>query len=80
MPAGSFSNLPLAEKILEAFDTIAGLHPGHRPVHAKGVMCAGTFTPTAEAAGLTRASARESAVDARDCAFLRLVRRADISG
>src|SRR3954470_15538717 len=56
MPAGNFSNLPLAEQLLEAFDTIGGLHPGFRPVHAKGVMCAGTFTPTAEASRLTRAT------------------------
>src|SRR5262245_40604640 len=55
MPAGSYTNRPLAEAILAAFDTISGLHPGHRPVHAKGVHCAGTFTPTAEAARLTRA-------------------------
>ena len=24
---------------------------GHRPVHAKGVVCAGTFTATKEGAG-----------------------------
>src|SRR5262249_51047348 len=55
MPAGSYTNQPVAEAILAAFDTISGLHPGYRPVHAKGVMCEGTFTPTAEAARLTRA-------------------------
>ncbi|HEX4414929.1 MAG TPA: catalase family peroxidase [Lacipirellulaceae bacterium] len=55
MPLGSFTNQPLAEKILAALDTISGLHPGFRPVHAKGVMCTGTFTPSPEAAKLTRA-------------------------
>src|SRR4030095_656054 len=31
------------------------IHPGFRPVHARGVMYCGTFTPSAEAAQLTRA-------------------------
>src|SRR5262249_19761840 len=30
-------------------------HPGFRPAHAKGLMCSGTFTPSPEAAKLTRA-------------------------
>jgi catalase len=55
MPAGAYTNRPLAEKILAAFDTISGLHPGFRPVHAKGCMCTGTFTPSPEVAKLTRA-------------------------
>ncbi len=41
--------------LLEAFDRVFGLHPGFRPVHAKGLMCTGTFTPAAEAKNLTRA-------------------------
>jgi catalase len=32
-----------------------GVHPGHRVLHARGVLLAGTFTPTAEAAELSRA-------------------------
>ncbi len=55
MPLGSYTNRTLAENILAALDTISGLHPGFRPVHAKGVMCVGTFSPSAEAAKLTRA-------------------------
>jgi catalase len=55
MPEGSFTNRLLAEQILAAFDAISGLHPGFRPVHAKGVMCVGMFTPSSEAAKLTRA-------------------------
>ena len=46
----------LANDILQQFDTIFGLHPGHRPAHAKGVMLTGTFTPTPEAATLTKAA------------------------
>jgi catalase len=45
----------LIGELLEAFDNLFGLHPGFRPVHAKGVMCSGTFTPAATATALTRA-------------------------
>src|SRR5579863_8070914 len=45
----------LGKDLLEQFDTIFGLHPGLRPAHAKGVLLSGTFTPSAEAASLTRA-------------------------
>ncbi len=55
MPAGTFTNLALAEQLLDALDTLSGLHPGFRPAHAKGLMCSGTFTPSPEAAKLTRA-------------------------
>jgi catalase len=52
---GTYTNLPLAQQLLEVLDTLSGLHPGFRPAHAKGLMCSGTFTPSAEAAKLTRA-------------------------
>jgi catalase len=55
MPTGTIHNLELARKILEAFDEQFGLHAGYRPVHAKGAMCVGTFTPSPDAARLTRA-------------------------
>src|SRR4051794_37389639 len=55
MPAGTYTNLALAEQLLGALDTLSGLHPGFRPAHAKGLMCSGTFTPSPEAAKLTRA-------------------------
>src|SRR5439155_7925562 len=55
MPAATYTNLALAEQLLAALDTLSGLHPGHRPAHAKGLMCSGTFTPSPEAAKLTRA-------------------------
>src|ERR1044072_4271191 len=32
-----------------------GAHPGHRALHAKGIICSGTFTATPEGAALTRA-------------------------
>ena len=45
----------LANDLLAQLDTLFGLHPGFRPAHAKGVMLSGTFTPSREAASLTRA-------------------------
>jgi catalase len=33
-----------------------GEHPGYRALHAKGVVCTGVFTPSAEAGRLTRAA------------------------
>lgn len=55
MPAGTYTNLPLAERLLAALDGQSGLHPGFRPAHAKGLMCTGTFAPSPDAAELTRA-------------------------
>src|SRR5260370_41918323 len=49
------SSNPVIPQLLDALDTLSGLHPGFRPAHAKGVMCTGTFTPSREAAKLTRA-------------------------
>jgi catalase len=46
----------LVTDLLDVLDQHAGgTHPGFRPVHARGVMCAGTFTPSPEASKLTRA-------------------------
>jgi catalase len=47
--------LALSQRILEQFDAVFGLHPGFRPAHAKGMMLSGTFTPSPQAASLTRA-------------------------
>jgi len=54
MQTGTIKNPVLAQQLLDAFDA-SGIHPGYRPVHAKGLMCSGTFTPSPEAAKLTRA-------------------------
>jgi len=45
----------LAETVVEAF-AAAGAQPGHRALHAKGTLCAATFTPTADAARICRAA------------------------
>src|ERR1700677_1319275 len=52
---GTMANPALAQQLLDAIDEQFGLHPGFRPAHAKGLMCSGLFTPSAEAATLTRA-------------------------
>lgn len=47
--------IALSEEILKEFEKVFGPHPGFRPAHAKGAMLNGTFTPSTEAASLTRA-------------------------
>lgn len=43
-------------RIVGALDALfAGPHPGRRAVHAKGVLCEGTFTPAPGAVALSRA-------------------------
>lgn len=44
------------EEIVDALNAINGSHPGFRAVHAKGIVCAGTFTATPEAAELSHAA------------------------
>jgi catalase len=46
---------PLSRDALQAFDDLFGLHPGFRPVHAKGILLSGTFTPSTEVRALTKA-------------------------
>ena len=51
----------------EAMDVIHrryGAHDGHRALHAKGVLCRATFSPTPRAADLTRAAHMQAAVPA----------------
>jgi catalase len=47
--------LQLSQDLLAQMDTIFGLHAGFRPVHAKGTLLQGTFTPTPAAKELSRA-------------------------
>ncbi|MDB6140615.1 MAG: Catalase related subgroup protein [Verrucomicrobiaceae bacterium] len=50
-PAGD----DLAHQILQTMIQVHGHQPGHRPVHAKGIICEGTFAPSKEAAALSMA-------------------------
>ena len=46
----------LVADLLDTLDKLAGgIHAGFRPAHAKGLMCAGSFVPSREAADMTRA-------------------------
>jgi len=48
--------LALSRKTIAVFDKAnGGVHPGFRPAHAKGILLRGMFTPSSEAASLTRA-------------------------
>jgi catalase len=47
--------LALSRDLIQALDTLNGVHPGFRPAHAKGILLTGTFTPFSEALALTRA-------------------------
>jgi catalase len=46
----------LAVEAVDAINAISGYHAGHRAAHAKGSLLTGTFTPSAEASGLTTAA------------------------
>ena len=46
----------LATEAVDAIQEIAGRHDGFRAVHAKGTLCAATFTPAPEARELSRAA------------------------
>ena len=52
---GAGEEKDLAQQIFDTMVQIHGVAAGHRPVHAKGVVCAGTFTATKEGAGLSKA-------------------------
>jgi catalase len=45
----------IAEQALKAFDDLNGPQPGFRPAHAKGILLAGSFTPSEAAKSITRA-------------------------
>ncbi|GJD48416.1 Catalase-related peroxidase [Methylobacterium crusticola] len=46
----------VSEQIVDTMNALWGRHPGLRANHAKGVVVEGSFTPSAEAAALSKAS------------------------
>lgn len=52
----------LAHQILDTMLRVPGNQPGHRTVHAKGVVCQGTFAPSPDAATLSKAAHFQAAV------------------
>lgn len=54
---------PVIRQIVEAMRTLAGPHPGFRPVHAKGLVCSGTFRPSAQTTYFAEHAFRFTAAD-----------------
>jgi catalase len=50
------SDKSLAQQIFETMIQVHGANPAFRTAHAKGIVCEGTFTPSEEAAGLSKAA------------------------
>jgi catalase len=46
----------IAERCVDAIQDLSGRHAGHRAAHSRGTLCVGAFTPSSEAATLTRAA------------------------
>jgi catalase len=46
----------LAQRLVDAMNQAPGAQAGHRPTHAKGIVSQGTFTPSREAATVSRAA------------------------
>ncbi len=46
----------LSERLVDSINAAYGVHPGHRAAHAKGVLCAATFTPSPAAVQLSKAA------------------------
>ena len=45
----------LSDALVDALNAAYGVHPGHRAAHAKGVLCAATFTASPAAGAISRA-------------------------
>jgi len=54
-PGADAEDKSLAQQIFEAMAQDPGAKPGWRVAHAKGIVCEGTFLPSAGAATLSRA-------------------------
>ncbi len=53
--SGSPASAIVATQLVETMRALAGSHPGFRPVHAKGIVCSGTFSASAGARAMSRA-------------------------
>ena len=53
--SGSAASPDVVAQLVETMRTLAGPHPGFRPVHAKGIVCSGTFRASAGARAVSRA-------------------------
>ena len=57
-------------QLVETMRALAGSHPGFRPVHAKGIVCAGTFRGTREARRISRRCTCKARRSPPSCASL----------
>jgi catalase len=55
-PGEAAADQDIAEQIVDLMFKLPGNTAGFRPVHAKGIVCKGTFEPSADAAGLSKAA------------------------
>ena len=53
---GSTTPQTVIVQLVETMRALAGAHPGFRPVHAKGIVCAGTFRGAPEALRVSKAA------------------------
>src|SRR5260221_4084501 len=53
--SGSLAPGTVIAQLVEAMRALAGSHPGFRPVHAKGIVCSGTFRGAPDALRVSRA-------------------------
>jgi catalase len=53
---GSTTPQTVIAQLVETMRALAGSHPGFRPVHAKGIVCAGTFRGATEALRVSKAA------------------------
>jgi catalase len=53
--SGSTASQDVVPQLVETMQSLAGPHPGSRPVHAKGIVCLGTFSASAGARAVSRA-------------------------
>ena len=53
--SGSAAPASVIAQIVETMRALAGAHPGFRPVHAKGIVCSGTFRGAPDALRVSRA-------------------------
>jgi hypothetical protein len=70
----------LSCEALQSFDDIFGVHPGFRPVHAKGVLLSGTFTPFWRSRVAHQRASRHSAVDSHRASLFRFRRHSQRAG
>ncbi len=56
LPAAPDGMKDLSQQIFDVLSQAPGVQPGHRVLHAKGIVCQGTFEPSSEASKISRAA------------------------